>query len=377
MSELIPYRDHHILQILTEYEESDLPLDLTIHQHYKAHKSLGSKDRAVVSETVYSLIRWKLLLDHIAKDKNSWPEKLELVRTGKIEEATSNIEHPLHVRFSFPEFLFKAIVDSHGEERAHEICLACNVPAPTTVRVNTLKTTRDELLKKWQPLYQVVPNPEVETGITFEKKIALFALPEFKDGLFEVQDAGSQVLAAMVQAKPGQQVMDYCSGSGGKALAIAPAMKQQGQLYLHDIRPKILIEAKRRLKRAGIQNAQIVQADDDKLKKLKKKMDWVLVDAPCSGTGTLRRNPDMKWRLDESAIARLVSQQRVIFERALSYLAPGGTIVYSTCSLLTAENQDQMKHFMETYKLKLVGEPFQSLPKPGLMDGFFAVAFTR
>lgn len=372
----IPYREFHILQLLSQYETGDAPLDLLIYRYFKAHKALGSKDRAHVSETVYACVRWKLLLDHMTNN-GTWAEKIAMMQQAIWETAKTSPHIPAQIRFSFPEYLYEKIMAFHGEQTAHELFAACNEPAPTTVRVNTLKVTRDKLFETWKDQHSVEKSTESDTAINFKKKISLFSLPEFKEGFFEVQDAGSQLLASLVDAKPGQHVLDYCSGSGGKTLAIAPRMQQQGQIYLHDIRTHILTEAKRRLKRAGVQNAQLIPAEDPKLKKLKKKMDWVLVDAPCSGTGTLRRNPDMKWKIDEEMVTRLVSQQRVIFERALSYLSPKGTIVYGTCSLLPDENQHQLDHFLKTYDLELVGEPFQSLPKPGMMDGFFAAAMRR
>ncbi|HEY4832902.1 MAG TPA: RsmB/NOP family class I SAM-dependent RNA methyltransferase, partial [Waddliaceae bacterium] len=244
---------------------------------------------------------------------------------------------------------------------------------PTTVRVNTLKITRDEMLVKWQKEYDVSPCKLAPHGIIFHKKIALFALPEFKEGLFEVQDEGSQLAAELVRVEKGQQVMDYCAGSGGKALAFAPRMQHSGQIYLHDIRASILQECRRRLRRAGIQNAQIAINEDAKLKKLKKRMHWVLVDIPCSGTGTMRRNVDSKWKFTSDVLNRLLGQQRLIFEKALSYLCPGGRIVYVTCSILSSENQEQVHYFMKTYNLEMEGLPFQSLPSEEGMDGFFGV----
>ena len=231
------------------------------------------------------------------------------------------------------------------------------------------------MLKKWDGLYEVSPCRQAQFGIVFHKKINFFGLPEFKEGLFEVQDEGSQLIADLVKAEPGQLVMDYCSGSGGKTLAFAPKMNNTGQIFLHDIRPRALEDCRKRLRRAGIQNAQVVLADDPKLKKLKKRMDWVLVDAPCTGTGTMRRNPDMKWNFTQEMLTRLTGQQRTIFERGLSYLKPGGRIVYATCSILNEENQEQADHFLKTYNLTMEGEPFQSLPAEKGMDGFFGVVF--
>lgn len=198
-------------------------------------------------------------------------------------------------------------------------------------------------------------------------------MDEFKKGFFEVQDEGSQLLANLVQCQPGQLVMDFCAGSGGKTLAFAPLMKNSGQIFLHDVRAYTLQDAKKRLRRAGIQNAQIIHAEDPKLNKWKKKMDWVLVDAPCSGTGTLRRNPDMKWKFDIEMLERLIGQQRTIFEKALSFMKPEGHIVYGTCSLLKQENEHQLNHFIKTYNLKIEGQVFHSFPSLGGMDGFFGV----
>lgn len=372
-----PFRDHHILTLLAIYEEQHLPLDLCISNYFRANKALGSKDRGVIAETVYAMIRWLLLIDHICSKPVTWQKRLEVFNTVRLQDYQDKTEIPWHVRLSFPKVLVDLLIKSHGEKKTAEICKISNRAAPTTVRANTLKTTRNMLLLMWKDLYSVAPCKLSESGIVFLKKINLFGLEEFRNGLFEVQDEGSQLLANLMEVEPGQLVMDYCSGSGGKTLAFAPRMNNKGQIYLHDIRKFILGEAKKRLKRAGIQNAQVIEYEDPKLKKLKKKMDWILVDAPCTGTGTMRRNPDMKWDFSEEMVIRLQGQQRVIFEKALSYLKPGGKIVYATCSVLNEENQDQIAHFMKTYNLKLVKEPFQSLPIDNGMDGFFGAVLTQ
>lgn len=370
------FRHHHLLALLDAFEEQALPLDLSISHYFRAHKALGSKDRAEIAETVYGMVRWKGLLDYLSDKPATWEKRLELFLSG-LEKFQTDPAIPPHVRLSFPKLLYDLIVRSYGEARASELCPISNLPAPTTVRINPLKTTRDEMLKRWQPLYQISPCLHSEYGIVFHKKIHFFSLPEFQEGLFEIQDEASQLVSALVDAEPGQQVMDYCAGSGGKTLAFAHKMGGKGQIHLHDVRPRILSEAHRRLRRAGIQNAQTVLADDPKLKKLKKRMDWVLVDAPCTGTGTMRRNPDMKWNFSEEGLERLVSQQRVIFEKGLSFLKPGGRIVYATCSILREENQEQLSHFTKTYGLAIVGEPFQSLPADGGMDGFYGVVLQK
>lgn len=367
----IPFREHHILTFFDGYEQQDLPLDVCLNKYFRLHTSLGSKDRAFVANTIYGIVRWQGLLDYLAKTAD-WDERLSLFLNTDLEASQKDESIPQHIRCSFPQDLFDLMVGNYGKEKAFELCLISNQTAPTTIRANVLRTTRAELLQKWKNDYPVIPCKEAENGIIFEQKFNLFGLPEFKQGFFELQDEGSQLLSARVKAMPGQLVLDYCAGSGGKTLAFAPQMQGKGQIFLHDVRQRALQEARIRMRRAGIQNAQIVAAEDPKLKKMKKKMDWVLVDAPCSGTGTLRRNPDMKWKFTEEMLTRLCGQQRMIFEKALSFLKPGGHIVYATCSLLKEENQDQVEHFKKTYGLKEEGEPFQSLPTAGGMDGFFA-----
>lgn len=374
------FRDHHLFQLLYGYEKQGLPLDLYISHYFRDHRSLGSKDRGYIADAIYHMIRWQGLLDHLAAPAPAtWESRLSTERNVLLAGYLEREDIPPHIRVSFPQFLFEMISASFSERKALELCLACNSTAPTTVRANLLKTTRDELLAIWKAAgYDVALCKESPLGIQFLKKIALFSLPEFKEGFFEVQDEGSQLAAQMLEPQIGDRIMDYCAGSGGKTLAFAPATKNSGQIYLHDIRPWILLEAKKRLKRAGVQNAQIVPPDDEvKLKKLKRSMDWVFVDAPCSGIGTLRRNPDMKWKLDKPTITRLVGQQRTIFEKALSFLKPSGRIIYATCSFLPEENEQQVEHFCKTYDLVIENKPFISLPSDGGMDGFYSVVLKK
>ncbi|MEX1012942.1 MAG: RsmB/NOP family class I SAM-dependent RNA methyltransferase [Waddliaceae bacterium] len=371
----LPFQKFHLLKVLEEYESQNLPLDRTVHLYFRAHKALGSKDRAYIAETAYFMMRWKSLLDYCSQ-QSDWESRLAFVESFDLKQSLENSAIPMHIRASFPKELYERIVDSHPEI-GHQLCLDSNEKAPTCIRVNSLKTSRDALLALWKEKYNLSPSLQSPLGIYIHEKMNFFQLPEFKQGLFEVQDEGSQLLADLVQAKPGDHILDYCAGSGGKTLAIAPKMKQKGQLWLHDIRPWALEEAKKRMKRAGVQNAQILLPDDNKQKKLKSKCDIVLVDAPCSGTGTLRRNPDMKWRFSIAMLEQLISLQRVIFEKALSFVKPGSQIVYGTCSLLKEENQSQKEHFLATYPIKQVGEEFITMPTPGGTDGFYGVVFEK
>lgn len=351
------FRDHHLQTFLDTWNETGGALDASLANYFRTHKALGSKDRAEIAEKVYQQVRWKLL-----------PEGAD----------SNDTTLPAHIRVSTPEELYQAFVRTHGEEKAFDLLFESNFPAPTTVRANLIKTTRDELVNKWKGVYEIAPTEISSAGITFLKKILFFSLPEYKEGLFEVQDEGSQMVAEQLDIKPGDHILDWCAGSGGKTLAFAHKTKEKGQIYLHDIRKGILLEARKRLARAGVQNSQILFADEEKkLAKLKKKMDWVLVDAPCTGTGTLRRNPEMKYRIDEALIKKFVGDQRTIFEKALSFLKPGGKIVWATCSLLEEENQKQVEHFIKTYDLQLVKEPFQSLPARDKMDGLYAAVLER
>lgn len=386
------FRQKHLLELLDGYESSKMPIDYYVSHYFRACKALGSKDRAYLAEQVYRLIRWKGLIDFFldkAANKSvstsetettsfSWMQRIQWIQENEPKAFLRNDQIPEYTRVSFPEELYELFKESLGT-RAFSIALACNEQAPTCIRVNTLKTTTDALLQRLQQQSILASKAhESSTAIYIHQKCNFFVLPEFKEGLFEVQDEASQLVAQKIAVLPGQNVLDFCAGSGGKALAFAPFMQQKGQIYLHDVRAHVLLEAKKRLKRAGVQNAQtIASTDQARLKKLKKKMDWVLVDAPCSGTGTLRRNPDMKWKLTPEMLKRFVADQRVIFEQALSFVKPNGYIVYATCSMLRDENRQQVEHFLKTYPLELVGECFESYPEQGKMDGFFAASFRK
>jgi 16S rRNA (cytosine967-C5)-methyltransferase len=371
-----PFREHHLLTLIEGYDQQKLPLDVYISNYFSDNKALGSKDRAFIAETAYGMIRWKLLLDYLITDPATWEKRLDLFLNLTPSDYLKRDDIPPHIRVSFPQSLFDLFVKNYGEQVAMELCLINNEPAPLTVRVNPLKIDRNTLLARWK-FHEVTPCKQAPFGINFSKRINFFTLPEFKEGLFEVQDEGSQLLSELVEAKPGQQVLDFCGGSGGKTLAYAYKMQGKGQIYIHDVRSAALLEAKKRLRRAGIQNSQTILSEDPKLKRLKKQMDWVLVDAPCTGTGTIRRNPDMKWKFDEAMLQRLIGQQRTIFEQALSYLKADGHIIYATCSILREENSQQVEHFIKTYNLELAGEPFASLPQHGGMDGFFGAILKK
>lgn len=372
------FREFHLFQILETFSASGerLPLDRFLSGYFRKNRSVGSKDRKEICQSIYDMIRWKGALDHFAKRPLTWQSRYAVYQSQNWKEGLSDHEIPPHIRASFPKNFYDFLIKGLGEEKAQEYCQVCNEAAPTTVRVNTLKISRDALLSKWKDVYDISPTTHAAHGIIFHKKINFFAQPEFKEGLFEIQDEGSQLLADLMEVGPNDQVLDYCSGAAGKALAFAPRMQEKGQIYIHDIRDSILLEAKKRLKRAGIQNGQLLSHSDPKKGRLKGKMDWVLVDAPCSGSGTLRRNPDMKWKFEVEALERLIQEQQAIFENALTFLKKDGKIVYSTCSIFPVENEEQVALFEKKYALRTL-KSHHSFPQKGGMDGFFGAVLSR
>ena len=371
------FRNTHLFRILREYPESPLPLDVFLRKYFKVNRAIGSHDRRYIAESVYKMSRWQGLVDFFTQDA-SLEEKVDSLENLNPEEHLEDTTIPIHNRMSFPKEYFDFLSEQLGEEKAKELCFASNFPAPTTIRANLMKTDRETLFKRLEKTQGVRLGEISPTAIHFLKRVNFLILDEFKEGLFEVQDEASQIASSQVNVLPGEHFLDYCAGSGGKTLAIAPKMNGKGQVYLHDIRPRSLIEAKKRLKRAGIQNAQIVEPENLKKRNLEGKMDWVLVDAPCSGSGTLRRNPDMKWKFDKNALQDTLLLQREIFAKALKFVKKGGHIVYTTCSIFPIENEKQADYFVSSHAVQKTDTPsFQSYPSENGMDGFYSVVLQK
>lgn len=369
------FRETHLFAFLHQFDQETKPLDMAFSNYLKSHKSIGAHDRRFLGDTAYALIRWRALLDHLLNRESPWEQRYSLWRRIDLLNLPKNL--PIDIQCGASPWLFHELRNSYGETRASELCRILNESAPLTIRVNLLKTSRDSLLDHWKNLYDVTPCSYSKAGIRFRQRIALTSFPEFKEGLFEIQDEGSQLVSDLVRPDNGEQVLDYCSGSGGKSLAIAPSLKGRGQIYLHDIRSHILQEARRRLRRAGVQNAQFLAPGHPRLSSLKNKMDWVIADVPCSGSGTYRRNPDMKWKGSEEMMTRLIQEQREIFGQALSYVRPGGKIVYATCSLFKRENEQQVEYFLNTFPVELTAAPLSIYPKTDGPDGFFGALFCK
>ncbi len=368
-----PFQEKHLFLLLELWEKTEVPLDLFVRKYFLNRKFLGARDRRVISEAVYKLIRNKLLLEELLPH-SSWEEKKTLLAKG-IETNPLYATLAPYKKQSFPLFFWEKLVQEYGEENAFTLCTILNEKAYPTVRINPIKTTREFLFEKWKETFPIWKGKESPFSLFFEKNAPLTSLTEYKEGLFEIQDESSQKASLLVSPKEGESLLDFCAGSGGKSLAIAPFMKSP-HLFLYDIRKNSLEEAKKRLTRAGVTSFQIFSTEESLLPFL-GKIDIVLVDVPCSGSGSLRRNPDRKYTITKELLSSLKETQRAIFIKAFSYLKKGGKIFYMTCSILQEENEEQANFFLSQLPLKLRA-PFQkTLPKRKEGDGFFVASFEK
>jgi 16S rRNA (cytosine967-C5)-methyltransferase len=363
----------------------DQPADAVISAFFRRHKALGVRERHTLAETVYAVVRQRLLLQHLAQGGSGalerrlamlgWQgassflrgalgphEQKWLADVSKIDRAAL----PAKLRHNLPDWLAGQLREALGDE-FEALAEALNQPAPLDLRVNTHKTKREPAQAALAEAgITAVPTPYSPWGLRVEGKPALNRAAPFTDGWVEVQDEGSQLLAVLTDAKRGEMVVDFCAGAGGKTLALGAAMRNTGRLYALDISGHRLDALKPRLARSGLSNVhpvQIAHERDDRIKRLAGKIDRVLVDAPCSGLGTLRRNPDLKWRQSPKAVLELQAKQRAILAAAASMLKPGGRLVYATCSLLAAENEEVVRGFEADQ-----AQEFEALPVLELLE---------
>ena len=340
----------------------DAPADATVSAFFRQHKNLGQRERASLAETVYALLRERLKFQSLAQSGTGpMPRRLAILAWRGSDSFLRGALSPAEqqwldqvraidpqslapkLRHNMPDWLAEPLLARLGEAEFWKLASALNEPAPLDLRVNALKLKREQALEQLQAAgIAAVPTPFSPLGLRVEGKPALSKLELFTNGSVEVQDEGSQLLALLVGAKRGEMVVDFCAGAGGKTLALGAAMRNTGRLYAFDVSGHRLDALKPRLARSGLSNvhpAQIAHERDDRIKRLAGKIDRVLVDAPCSGLGTLRRNPDLKWRQSPQAVAELQSKQSAILASAARLVKPGGRLVYATCSLLDAENE--------------------------------------
>jgi len=366
-----------IESLFSDYASTSYPIDVFLSKYFRKNRYIGSKDRRCIADFSYALMRWKGLVDYFINKPVNWEKRIELFNEiqPNITQMIKDDALPLSAKVSFPKEYIETLLKSYSEKEVLAFCLTSNTQAPISIRANTYKITRDELFEQLVKKYPVKKSSKNPDAIIFEKRVNFFTLEEFKAGFFEVQDEGSQQLCSYIQVRPKNLILDYCAGSGGKSLAIAPQLNKTGQLFLHDIRTPILLEAKKRFKRAGITNVQFVTSEKQK-KALQKKIDVLLLDVPCSGSGTLRRNPDMKWRFSKENLKALIQTQRSIFAESLSYINANSIIYYMTCSVFKEENEEQIAYFCKQYDLKLLFSK-SWLPVENGKDGFFIAALKK
>ncbi len=395
----------------------DYPADAVVSRYFREHRELGHADRAFVAETVFAVLRRGRSLEARCAGKLSdrnrllvalavtrgWSQR-ELAPVLKASEeewlaaakAMPESEFPPAVRCDLPDWLYDALETQFGADEVEKLAHALNLPAPLDLRVNTVKTNREALLARLAADdIAAVPGPLSPLAVRLRDKPALAKHPLFIEGAFEVQDEGSQLLGYLLEPKRGEMVVDFCAGAGGKTLLLGALMKNTGRLYAFDVSDKRLANLKPRLARSGLSNvhpARIEHERDTKIKRLAGKVDRVLVDAPCSGLGTLRRNPDLKWRQSEDSVAELTTKQAAILDAAAKLVRPGGRVVYATCSLLTAENDAVVEGFLARHPeftltpasavlakqgIALDGDFLRLLPHRHNTDGFFAAILDK
>ena len=377
--------------------------DKVVARALKKDKRWGSHDRKFVAETIYEIVRWKRLYVEIAEVKEpfdrdkiwrifavwavlrgytlpDWKyfEETPVRRIkGKFDELTKTRKF----KESIPDWMDELGVKELGEEIWTKELAAQNEQAKVILRVNRLKTTKEKLRAMLMDLnIETEFHNDYPDALILTERANVFLTDAFKDGLFEVQDASSQLVAYFLDVKPGMRVVDTCAGAGGKTLHLASLMENKGQLIAMDLYESKLKQLKIRAKRNGAFNIEPRVIESTKtIKKLHEKADRVLIDAPCSGLGVLKRNPDSKWKLQPEFIENIKKIQAEVLENYSKIVKPGGKLVYATCSVLPSENQEQIKHFLSTE----IGKEFtfvkdqKVLASESGFDGFYMALLER
>ena len=395
----------------------DTPADSGLSAFFRAHHDIGQRDRAFVADGVFALLRRKRSLEALAESAE--PRKLALAvivrdmghSLRELEPALNAAdalwvrafksrlarELPPAVAHDLPDWLWDRLGVAYDDATRSALARAWLAPAPFDLRVNTLKATREDALAALAADgMSAAPTPYSPLGIRVTGRPVLAKHPWLADGRLEVQDEGSQLIGYVVAPRRSDMVVDFCAGAGGKTLMLGALMRSQGRLYAFDVAVKRLANLTPRLARSGLSNVypQVLTSErDTKVKRLAGKIDRVLVDAPCTGFGTLRRNPDLKWRQPESAVAELAAKQAVILAAAAPLVKPGGRLVYATCSVLPDENEGIVAGFLAAHPEFTQGDAAAELGRAGISldtgptlkllphvhgcDGFFAAVLER
>ena len=408
--------------LLLDVLKFDVAADKLVSRYLREHRELGPRDRHVVAETVFAVLRQKRVFSHLAQSGGGTLER-RLVLLGArgctteagLQAAIAEDEWtwiaqvstvdtrtlPAAVRSNLTDEWFAQLTTAYGETEALALAEALNTAAPLDIRVNTIKSSREAVqVALKNAAFDSETCALAPLGLRLKGKPALQKTDIFTSGAIEVQDEGSQLLTHLLGAKRSEMVADFCAGAGGKTLAIGAMMRNTGRLYAFDTAAHRLAKLKPRLARSGLSNVQAVAIDtetDARVKRLYGKLDRVFIDAPCSGLGTLRRNPDLKWRHGVDSVTRLSGIQANILNSAAKLVKVGGTVVYATCSVLPIENQDVVNAFLAAnpnYALVDVTEALavqnitlpegaapagmlQLLPHQHGTDGFFAACMKK
>lgn len=388
-----------LLAIFNEGEYADK----VVARALKKDKRWGSSDRKFVAETIYEVVRWKRLYTEIAEVKEPFTRDdiwrifavwavlrgitlpdwkyFENTPARKIKGRFDELSKTRKYRESIPDWMDELGVKELGEELWTKELAAQNQQAKVVLRVNTLKTTKEKLRAQLMDL-------EIETefhdgyddALILKERANVFMTDLFKEGLFEVQDGSSQLVAPFLDVKPGMRVVDACAGAGGKTLHIASIMENKGQIIAMDLYESKQKQLKLRARRNGAFNIEYRIIDSTKvIKKLHDKADRVLIDAPCSGLGVLKRNPDSKWKLQPEFIEQIKQTQREVLQDYSKMVKVGGKLVYATCSVLPSENQEQVNHFLttETGKNFQLIKDHKVLASESGFDGFYMALMER
>jgi 16S rRNA (cytosine967-C5)-methyltransferase len=393
------------------------PADSALSAFFRGHPKIGQRDRATIADSVYAALRRKRLLESLVGTPS--PRRLALATwTVLLGASLREIEpwlrgeepqwlagvkrggaagQPLEVQCELPDWVIEKLRRRFDEPALLDLARGLAQTAALDLRVNSMKMTREDATKRLaEEGIHAVPTRYSPDGLRIEGRPAINKLPIFLEGGVEVQDEGSQLLCRLVAPKRGEMVVDFCAGAGGKTLALGALMRSTGRLYAFDISPKRLSGLKPRLARSGLSNVhpQLIEGvKDTRIKRLAGKIDRVLVDAPCSGLGTLRRNPDMKWRQTPEDVRELAAKQSSLIAAGARLVKPGGRMVYSTCSILDEENREVAEGFLSGHpQFRLIpavevlekeridldmGDYFEVWPHRHGTDGFFAAVFER
>jgi len=356
----------------------DRPTDGVLSRFFRAHPLLGQHDRAFVAETIYTLLRRKRLVEFaVAETGIERPTARQLALAAAIRVRGLNLrefagavhvsesawledvkgsargELPFAIDCDLPDWVLIRLLTTLGEVSVARLARSLNQPAPLDLRVNITKADRDSIAMQLAANgIAAVPTPYSPIGLRLAAKPTLNKHPLFTGGMIEVQDEGSQLLCCLLAPRRGEMVVDFCAGGGGKSLALGALMRSTGRVYAFDVAEDRLSHLRPRLARSGLSNIypqHVPTERDARVKRLFGKIDRVLVDAPCTGLGTLRRNPDLKWRHDEATLVALTRKQATILAAAAALVRSGGKLLYATCSILPEENENTVRAFLECH----------------------------